>query len=137
MSALSTPSAWLIQTIDTVQLSSDDLYVLISGIFTGGNTVFERRDTDAVVLKLTYSVKQENLIDKFGEWKELIRVVPLSPHHTESQARRFLQLIAERQVFVTLPENQQAGSSSGSETQSQGRPKFKLGTPNKRFRDFI
>ena len=138
MSALSTPSACLIQTIDTVQLPSDDLYVLISGIFTGGNTVFERRDTDAVVLKLTYSVKQENFIDKFSEWKELIRVVQLSPHHTEGQARRFLQLIAERPVFVTLPENQQAGSSSGSETQSQGRPKFSLGMPpNKMFRDFM
>ena len=47
MSALNTPSTWLIQTVDIVQLSSDDLYVLITGIFTGGNTTFERRDTDA------------------------------------------------------------------------------------------
>ena len=138
MSALSTPSTWLIQTIVTVQLSNDNLYVLITGIFTGGNTTFECRDTDAVVLKLTYSVKQENLVDKFGEWKELIRVVPLSPHHTEDQGRRFLQLIAERPVFPTSPENQQAGSSSGSETQSQGRQKFRLDMPpNKRFRDFM
>ena len=120
MSALSTPSTWLIQTIDTVQLSSDDLCVLITGIFTGENTAFERHDTDAVVLKLTYSVKQENLVDKFGELKELIRVVPLSPHHTKGQARRFLQLIAECPVFPTSPENHQAGTGSGSEVQSQG-----------------
>ena len=46
------------QTVDTVQLSSDDLYVLINGIFTGGNTTFGHSDTDAVVLKLTYSNKK-------------------------------------------------------------------------------
>ena len=98
MSALTTPSTWLVQSVDLTVLPVDDLYILATGIFISANSKFERRLPDSVVVKLSYSTKLENYIEKFADYKEDIRVVPLSVHHSDNQSSRFLELVSRKRV---------------------------------------
>ena len=72
----------LVQFIDTAVLSVEDFYILATGIFSANNK-FRRHFTDSVVVKLSYFIKLENLLENFGDYKEDIRAVPLSVHHNE------------------------------------------------------
>lgn len=110
MSALNTPSSWLFQTLDSTELSGEDLLILVKGIFTSGNTTFEKREDNAIVLKLSYSIKLDSLLDKFGDYKENIRIIPLSIHHTQEESSRFLELISRKRVYPVSPEKDHPGS---------------------------
>ena len=83
MSTLTTPSTWLVQSVDTTEESVDDLYILATGILISANTKFERHSLDSVVVQLSYSTKLENFLEKLGDYEEDIHVVPLSVNHTK------------------------------------------------------
>jgi len=136
MSALTTPSTWLVQSVDLTVLPVDDLYILATGIFISANTKFERRLPDSVVVKLSYSTKLETFTEKFGDYKEDIRVVPLSVHHSDNQSSRFLELISKKRVYSSSP--QQEAAPSGNETNFSQPGNFNVGSStSKRFRKFV
>ena len=102
MSTSSTPSAWIVQSLDTEELSQEDLEILISELFIDSNV--EKRDEDCVTLKISYRIKWENILEKLGAYKDSVQVVPISPHHSAAQLRRFLELVARKRVIFSTPD---------------------------------
>lgn len=119
MSALTTPSSWIIQSINLEELPVDDLSILLRGLFHQANCKFEPHGDSAIVLKLPYSTREESILQKLGDWAECIRVVHQSVFLRQDETVRFLELIQKRKV-TSSPEpapdqrrNDQPGPSRG------------------------
>ena len=91
---------------------------------------------DSVVVKLFNSIKLENFMEKFGDYKEDICIVPLSVHHSDNQSSRFLELVSRKQVYSSYSEREPA--PSGSEMNFSQSRNFNIGcSTSKRFRKFV